>query len=111
MEAQRKKVRRHLDTLCKFYWDKCIKKEEGKTKNGHKWYYDVTRDEFANEKGVVYETLSKEEIDFIVDIIASSKIINSASTIGIIQKLLTKGKHSKEEKRKRQETKGYDSKS
>ena len=100
--AQQKKVRRLLDTLYESYWGGCIKKEVGKTtREGHKWFYDISRDKFAKEEGIVHETLSKEEIDFIVDIIASSKIINSASTTGIIKKLLTRGKHSKEEKRER----------
>ena len=53
-DAQRKKVRRHLDTLHESYLNGCIKKEEGKTRNGHKWYYDVSRDKFANEEGVVF---------------------------------------------------------
>ena len=61
-EAQRKKVRRHLDTLCEFYPGRCIKKDEGKTRNGHKWFYDVSRDKFAKEEGVILETLSKEEM-------------------------------------------------
>lgn len=97
-DAQRKKVRRHLDTLHESFWNGCIKKVEGKTRNGHKWYYDISRDKFAKEEGVVHETLSKEEIDFLVDIIASSKIINSASTISIVKKLLKKTNCSKEER-------------
>ena len=100
-DAQRKKVRRHLDTLHESFWHGCIKKVEGKTRNGHKWYYDISRDKVAKAEGVVQETLSKEEIDLIIDIIASSKIINSISTNSIIRKLLNKGKHSNEEKRER----------
>lgn len=96
--AQQKKVRRLLDTLYESYWGGCIKKEEGKTRNGHKWFYDVSRDKFAKEEGVALETLSKEEIEFITDIIASSKIINSSSTISIVNKLLKKAKLSKEER-------------
>ena len=96
--AQQKKVRRLLDTLYESYWGGCIKKEEGKTRNGHKWFYDVSRDKFAKEEGVALETLSKEEIEFITDIIASSKIINSSSTISIVNKLLKKTKLSKEER-------------
>lgn len=98
LDAQRKKVRRHLDTLHESYWNGCIKKEEGKTRNGHKWYYDVSQDTFANEVEAARETLSKEEIDLIIDIITSSKIINSVSTISIVNKLLKKTKHSKEER-------------
>lgn len=97
-DAQRKKVRRHLDTLHESFWNGCIKKVEGKTRNGHKWYYDISRDKFAKEEGVVHETLSKEEIDFLVDIIASSKIINSVSTISMVKKLLKKTNCSKEER-------------
>ena len=97
-DAQRKKVRRHLDTLCEYYPGRCIKKDEGKTRNGHKWFYDVSRDKFAKEEGAVLETLSKEEIEFITDIISSSKIINSSSTISIVNKLLKKTKLSKEDR-------------
>ena len=43
--SQQKKVRRLLDTLYESYWGGCIKKVEGKTRNGHKWYYDVSLDE------------------------------------------------------------------
>ncbi len=96
--SQRKKVRRHLDTLHESYWNGCIKKVEGKTRNGHKWYYDISRDKFAKEEGIFHETLSKEEIDFIIDIITSSKIINSSSTISIVNKLLKKTKHLKKER-------------
>jgi hypothetical protein len=96
--TQRKKVRRHLDTLYESYWNNCIKKVEGKTRNGHKWYYDISEDEIANEEGTIYETLSKEEIDFIIDIITSSKIINYTSTISTVNKLLKKTKYSKAER-------------
>lgn len=96
--AQQKKVRRLLDTLYESYWGGCIKKEVGKTRTGHRWFYDISRDKFAKEEGVALETLSKEEIEFITDIIASSKIINSSSTISIVNKLLKKTKLSKEER-------------
>ena len=97
--AQQKKVRRLLDTLFESYWGGCIKKEVGKTtREGHKWFYDISLDKFAKEEGVALETLSKEEIEFITDIIASSKIINSSSTISIVNKLLKKTKLSKEER-------------
>ena len=86
--AQQKKVRRLLDTLFESYWGGCIKKEIGKTRTGHRWFYDISRDKFTKEEGVALETLSKEEIEFITDIIASSKIINSSSTISIVNKLL-----------------------
>lgn len=89
-DAQRKKVRRHLDTLHESYLNGCIKKEEGKTRNGHKWYYDVSRDKFANEEGVVHETLSEAEIEFLVDLISATKILNSEGTRGMIDKLLKK---------------------
>ena len=96
--TQRKKVRRHLDTLCESYWNNCIKKVEGTTRNGHKWYYDISKDQISNEEGAIYETLSKEEIDFIIDIITSSKIINYTSTMSIVNKLLKKTKYSKAER-------------
>ena len=97
VDAQRKKVRRHLDTLHESYWNGCIEKVEGKTRTGHKWYYDVSKDKLADKEGAVYETLSKEEINFLIDIITSSKIINTESTSSIVKKLLDKIKDSEEE--------------
>lgn len=98
--AQQKKVRRHLDTLCKSYCHGCIKKIEGNTRTGHRWYYDIDKDKDNNVaiKATVEETLSNEEIDFLVDIITSSKIINSESTSYIIKNLLKKSKLSKDER-------------
>ena len=102
LESQKKKIRRHLDTLHKSYGDGCIRKTEGKSrKEGNYWYYDASRDPFANEEQPIYETLSNEEIEFIIDIIASSKIINTQSTHDIIKKLLKKANLSKEEKKKK----------
>ena len=100
-DAQRKKVRRHLDTLHESYLNGCIKKEEGKTRNGHKWYYDVSRDKFANEEGVVHETLSEAEIEFLVDLISATKILNSEGTRGMIDKLLKKISISDEARERR----------
>ena len=100
-DAQRKKVRRHLDTLHESYLNGCIKKEEGKTRNGHKWYYDVSRDKFANEEGVVHETLSEAEIEFLVDLISATKILNSEGTRGMIDKLLKKTSISDEARERR----------
>lgn len=100
-EAQRKKVRRLLDTLCEHYGEGCIIKDEGKTKAGHKWYYNAFKDKLASEEGVKYETLSNEEIDFLIDIIASSKIINTKSTFIIVKKLLEKADISKAERLRR----------
>ncbi len=101
MDAQRKKVRRHLDTLHESYWNGCIKKVEGKTRNGHKWYYDISQDKFAKEDGLACETLSKEEINFIIDIITASKIINEKSTLAIIEKLLEKTDLSERERKRK----------
>ena len=103
-DAQRKKVRRHLDTLHESYLNGCIKKEEGKTRNGHKWYYDVSRDKFANEEGVVHETLSEAEIEFLVDLISATKILNSEGTRGMIDKLLKKISISDEARERRLST-------
>ena len=100
-DAQRKKVRRHLDTLHESYWGGCIKKVEGKTRNGHKWYYDIKRDKFANEEGVVHETLSEAEIELLVDLILSAKILNPEGTRGIADKLLKKTSISKEDRIRR----------
>ena len=100
-DAQRKKVRRHLDTLHESYWNGCIKKEEGKTRNGHKWYYDVSRDKFAAEEGVVHETLSEAEIEFLVDLISATKILNSDGTRGMIDKLLKKTSISEDDRGRR----------
>ena len=110
-DAQKKKIRRHLDTLHECYGIDCIVKKEGKTRNGHDWYYDASKDSFAGEQQPVcdqsaqgertHETLSKEEIDFIIDIIVSSKIINDESTRDIVKKLLEKTELSEEAKRKK----------
>ena len=100
-EAQRKKVRRHLDTLQEFYCVGCIKKVEGKTKSGHKWYYDIGRDKFTNEEGVVQETLSEVEIDLLIDLISATKILNSEGTRGLIDKLLRKTSSTKEDRERR----------
>ncbi len=97
-DAQRKKVRRHLDTLHESYCGGCIKKVEGKTRNGHKWYYDITRDKFANEEGIVHETLSEVEVELLIDLILSTKILNSEGTRGIVDKLLKKTSISNEDK-------------
>ena len=100
-DAQKKKVRRHLDTLYESYWSGCIKKVEGKTRNGHKWYYDVSLDAFANENGVAHETLSQVEVEFLVDIVSATKILNSEGTRGMIDKLLKKIPISDEERARR----------
>lgn len=98
-DAQKKKVRRYLDTLHESYGDGCIVKNEGKNrKEGNCWYYDIKRDSCAAEENPSYETLSNEEIEFLVDIIASSKIINAKSTYDIINKLLKKTDLSEKEK-------------
>ena len=99
--AQRKKVRRLLDTLYESYPGGCIKKEEGKTRSGHRWYYDIKRDRFANKEGVVHETLSEVEIEFLIDLISATKILNSEGTRGIVDKLLKKTPISKEDRERR----------
>lgn len=87
-DAQRKKIRRHLDTLQEFYVGGCIRKKEGKRNSGHTWYYDITRDTFAKEEGVVQETLSDVEAELLVDLLSATKILNAEGTRGIIDKLL-----------------------
>ena len=100
--AQKKKIRRHMDTLHDCYGQGCIGKVEGKTtREGHKWFYDASRDKFADEGGSIQETLSGVEIDFIVDIIASCKILNSESTIALIDKLLKKTDLDENERERR----------
>ena len=89
-EALRKKVRRHLDTLYESYWGGCIKKEEGKTRSGHKWFYDMSRDTLKDEEGVSHETLNETEVELLVDLVSSTKILNSEGTLGLIDKLLMK---------------------
>ena len=42
-DAQKKKVRRHLDTLHECFENGCIVKREGKTRKGHDWYYDADK--------------------------------------------------------------------
>ena len=88
--AQQKKIRRHLDTLKEFYGTGCIGKFEGKTRVGHKWYYDAAKDEFWDEAKQVSETLSDIEIEFIVDMISSSKLLNAETTRAMVDKLLKK---------------------
>ena len=97
-EAQRKKVRRHLDTLHEFYGNGCIIKVEGKTRNGHKWFYDAKKDDLADENEQTREILSVVEIDFLVDMISASKIINSQSTITMVEKLLKKAGYSEKDR-------------
>ena len=100
--AQKKKIRRHMDTLHDCYGKGCIGKVEGKTtREGHKWFYDASKDAFADEGGSIQETLSSVEIDFIVDIIASCKILNSESTIALIDKLLKKTDLDENERERR----------
>ena len=97
-ESQKKKIRRYLDTFCESYGKGCVRKNKGRRADGYTWYYDPSLDEFANEEGQPYETLSNEEIELLIDIIASSKIINTESTNEIINKLLKKTNFSDEEK-------------
>ena len=97
-DAQKKKVRRHLDTLHESYLDGCIEKEEGKTRNGHKWFYNVSRDRFANKEVMIQETLTETQIEFLVDLISATKILNSEGTRGLIDKLLKKTSISDEDR-------------
>lgn len=97
-DAQRKKVRRHLDTLHESYWGGCIGKKEGKTRNSHKWFYDVSRDRFADKEVVIQETLTETEVEFLVDLISATKILNSEGTRGLIDKLLKKTSISDEDR-------------
>lgn len=100
--AQIKKVRRYLETLHEHYGNGCIVKKEGKSrKDGNDWYYNADRDPSIGAISEVYETLSAEEIEFIIDIITSSKIINSAGTTGIVKKLLHKTTLSADQRRKK----------
>lgn len=100
-DAQRKKVRRHLDTLHESYWGGCIEKEEGKTRNGHKWFYNVSQDKFADKEVVVQETLTETEVELLVDLISATKILNSEGTRGLIDKLLKKTSMSDEDRERR----------
>lgn len=98
-EAQVKKIRRHLDTLHGYYGNGCIGKIEGKsTRAGHKWFYDALKDEYINEEPHTIETLTDMELDFLIDVVSSSKLLNSESTIGMIDKLLKKTKLSRKER-------------
>ena len=100
-EALKKKIRRHLDTLHESYLNSCIRKEEGGTRKGHKWYYDVTKDNSADEECVVYDTLSEAEIELLVDLVSATKILNSEGTRGLIDKLLKKISITKEARERR----------
>ena len=102
VNAQQKKIRRHLDTLHDFYGKGCIGKVEGKTtREGHKWYYDPAKDEFAGEGGQIHETLSEIELEFIIDLISSTKLLNAESSIGMVDKLLKKTSLSVEDRERR----------
>lgn len=104
-EAQLKKIRRHLDTLHGFYSNGCIGKLEGKnTRAGNKWFYDVLKDEYINEETHTIETLTDMELDFLIDVVSSSKLLNSESTISMIDKLLKKTKLSQKERAQRLKT-------
>ena len=100
-DAQKKKVRRHLDTLHECYRKGCIEKIAGKTKKGHDWYYDASRDEFEDEEVKVGETLSEVELEFIIDLISATKILNAESTLGMVDKLLKKTSLSEEDRERR----------
>lgn len=102
-EAHRKKVRRHLDTLYESYCNSCIGKTEGKTRSSHKWYYDVSRDTFANEGGMAQETLNEVEVNLLVDLISATKILSSEGTRGLADKLLKKTSISEEDRARRLE--------
>ena len=100
--SQQKKVRRLLDTLYESYWGGCIKKEVGKTtREGNKWFYDISRDRFADVEVITQETLTETEVDFLVDLISATKIINSEGTRGLIDKLLKKTSITKEDRERR----------
>ena len=100
-DAQKKKIRRHLDTLHECYGNGCIEKIEGKTRKGHDWYYVVSRDKFADEEVKVKETLSEVELEFIIDLISATKVLNAESTLGMVDKLLKKTSLSEEERERR----------
>ena len=101
-DAQKKKVRRHLDTLHECYGNGCVNKIEGKTRRkGHDWYYDASRDKFADEGAKVQETLSEVELEFIIDLISATKVLNSEGTLGMVDKLLKKTSLSEEDRERR----------
>lgn len=101
-ESQRKKVRRHLDTLHESYWGGGIKKEKGKTtREGHKWFYDASQDRFADKDVVIQESLTETEVEFLVDLISATKILNHKGTRGLIDKLLKKTSITKEDRERR----------
>lgn len=100
-DAQKKKVRRHLDTLHECFGKGCIVKIEGKTRKGHDWYYDASRDKFADEGVRVRETLSEVELEFIIDLISATKVLNAESTLGMVDKLLKKTSLSEEDRERK----------
>lgn len=100
-EAQKKKVRRHLETLHECYGNGCISKIEGKTRKGHDWYYNATRDQCAGEEIQTRETLSDVELEFIIDLISATQLLNSESSLGMLDKLLKKTSLTEEEREQR----------
>ena len=101
-QAQIKKVRRYLETLHKNYGN-CIEKEKGKSRAiGDLWWYDASCDSFSIEESVsTHETLSNIEVDFLVDLLSSTKILNADGTRGLIDKLLKKTDLSDKERMRR----------
>ena len=100
-DAQKKKIRRHLDTLHECYGGGCIEKIEGKTRKGHDWYYDASRDKFAGEEGKGQEILSEGELEFLIDLISATKVLNAQSTLGMVDKLLKKTALSEDDRERR----------
>ena len=100
-DAQKKKIRRHLDTLHECYGGGCVEKIEGKTRKGHDWYYDASRDKFAGEEGKGQEILSEGELEFLIDLISATKVLNAQSTLGMADKLLKKTSLSEEDRERR----------
>jgi predicted DNA-binding transcriptional regulator YafY len=76
-----------MDTLHAFYGNGCIGKIDGKP---NKWYYISSLDKYAGEEVVSKETLSEGEIELLVDLISETKILNSESTLAMVDKLLRK---------------------
>lgn len=102
--GQKKKFTRILDTLHDFYGRGCVGKIEGKNnRESHKWFYDGAKDKSVREESG-HESLSEAELDLLIDVISSCKIINSESTAGMIEKLLKKTKLPKAEREKRLRT-------
>ncbi len=104
--SQKKKFARIMDTLVECYSSGAFGKYKGKNNcDPHRWYYCAECDVYAadSEGTMGREELSETEVEYLIDVIASSKILNRESTYDIIEKLLKKIDTDERSRRKKLE--------